>query len=129
MFISQMIIAVIVGIKVQDNTNNMSHGMLIVVVLMLCTFVSWGPLGWLIPSETFPLETRSAGRSVTVCVNMMFVISITQSFPPMLCQMKFGVFVFFSGWVLVMSLFVFYLFPEMNGIPIEEMVERLWKQH
>ena len=25
---------------------------------------SWGPLGWLVPSELFPLEMRSAGQSV-----------------------------------------------------------------
>ena len=29
---------------------------------------SRGPLGWLIPSETFPFETRSAGQNVTVFV-------------------------------------------------------------
>ncbi|XP_038905878.1 sugar transport protein 13-like [Benincasa hispida] len=134
MFISQTIIAIILALKVQDTTNTLSHGMAIVVVLMLCTFVSsfawsWGPLGWLLPSETFPLETRSAGLSVTVCVNMMFTFLIAQSFPSMLCQMKFGIFLFFSGWVLVMSLFVFFLLPETKGIPIEEMTERVWKQH
>ncbi|KAH8500365.1 hypothetical protein H0E87_015576 [Populus deltoides] len=37
-----------------------------IVVVHVCSFVmsfawSWGPLGWLIPSETFPLETRTAG--------------------------------------------------------------------
>ncbi|CAK9322468.1 unnamed protein product [Citrullus colocynthis] len=134
MFISQFIIAIILALKVQDDTNTLSHGMSIVIVLMLCTFVSsfawsWGPLGWLLPSETFPLETRSAGLSVTVCVNMMFTFLIAQSFPSMLCQMKFGIFLFFSAWVLVMSLFVFFLLPETKGIPIEEMTDRLWKQH
>ncbi|XP_038904141.1 sugar transport protein 13-like [Benincasa hispida] len=134
MFISQMIIAVVLGVKLQDNTNNMSHGLAIVVVLMVCTFVSsfawsFGPLGWLIPSETFPLETRSAGQSVTVCVNMIFTFVIAQSFLSMLCHMKFGIFLFFSAWVLIMSLFVMFLLPETKGIPIEEMTEKVWKQH
>ncbi|KAL0554673.1 hypothetical protein IC582_008600 [Cucumis melo] len=134
MFLSQLIIAVILALKVDDDSNTLSHGMAIGVVIMLCTFVSsyawsWGPLAWLLPSETFPLETRSAGLSVTVCVNMMFTFLIAQSFPTMLCQMKFGIFLFFSGWVLAMSLFAFYLLPETKGIPIEEMLERLWKQH
>ncbi|XP_031737522.1 sugar transport protein MST4 [Cucumis sativus] len=134
MFLSQLMIAIILALKVDDDSNTLSHGMAIAIVLMLCTFVSsyawsWGPLAWLVPSETFPLETRSAGLSVTVCVNMMFTFLIAQSFPSMLCQMKYGIFLFFSGWVLAMSLFAFYLLPETTGIPIEEMTVRLWKQH
>ncbi|KAL9248757.1 Sugar transport protein MST4-like protein, partial [Drosera capensis] len=55
---------------VKDHSDNLAHGYAIFVVVMVCTFVSsfawsWGPLGWLIPSESFPLETRSAGQSVT----------------------------------------------------------------
>ncbi|KGN56999.1 sugar transport protein 13 [Cucumis sativus] len=134
MFVSQTIIAVLLGLKLQDSANDMSRGMAIVVVLMVCSFVSsfawsWGPLGWLIPSETFPLETRSAGQSVTVCVNMVFTFVIAQSFLSMLCHMKFGIFLFFSGWVLVMSLFVLFLLPETKGVPLEEMTEKVWKQH
>uniref|UniRef100_A0A0A0KGV5 Major facilitator superfamily (MFS) profile domain-containing protein n=2 Tax=Cucumis sativus TaxID=3659 RepID=A0A0A0KGV5_CUCSA len=47
----------------------------------------------------------------------------------MLCHFKFGIFLFFSGWVLVMSVFVLFLLPETKNIPIEEMTERVWKQH
>ncbi|KAE8658219.1 Sugar transport protein 14 [Hibiscus syriacus] len=41
------------------------------LVLIICLFVfaygrSWGPLGWLVPSELFPLETRSAGQSMVL---------------------------------------------------------------
>ncbi|KAA0061701.1 hypothetical protein IC582_009982 [Cucumis melo] len=134
MFISQVVIAVILGIKVKDDTNNLHNALAIVVVVMVCTFVSsfawsWGPLGWLIPSETFPLETRSAGQSITVCVNLLFTFAIAQAFLSMLCHFKFGIFLFFSGWVLVMSIFVLFLLPETKNIPIEEMTERVWKQH
>ncbi|KAL2523957.1 Sugar transport protein 1 [Abeliophyllum distichum] len=49
----------------------------IVVVLLICIYVagfawSWGPLGWLVPSEIFPLEIRSAAQSINVSVNMIF---------------------------------------------------------
>ena len=134
MFISQVVIAVLLGIKVKDHSEDLSRGYAIFVVILICTFVSafawsWGPLGWLIPSETFPLETRSAGQSVTVCVNLLFTFVIAQAFLSMLCHFKFGIFFFFSGWVLVMSLFVLLLVPETKNVPIEEMTERVWKQH
>lgn len=134
MFLSQVVIAIILGIKVTDHSRDLSKGYAILVVVMVCTFVSsfawsWGPLGWLIPSETFPLETRSAGQSVTVCVNLLFTFVIAQAFLSMLCHLKFAIFVFFSAWVLVMSLFVLFLLPETKNVPIEEMTERVWKQH
>ncbi|KAG5554777.1 hypothetical protein RHGRI_012362 [Rhododendron griersonianum] len=135
MFISQTVIAVILGLKLKDSTSSsLPSGLAILVVIMVCTFVSsfawsWGPLGWLIPSETFPLETRSAGQSVTVCVNLLFTFVIAQAFLSMLCHFKFGIFLFFSSWVLVMSVFVLFLLPETKNVPIEEMTERVWKQH
>ncbi|KAL3812642.1 hypothetical protein ACJIZ3_013910 [Penstemon smallii] len=134
MFLSQSVVAIILGLKVTDHSDNLNHGYAIFVVVLICTFVSafawsWGPLGWLIPSETFPLEARSAGQSVTVCVNLLFTFVIAQAFLSMLCKFKFGIFLFFSSWVLLMSFFVFFLVPETKNIPIEEMTERVWKKH
>ncbi|XXG48538.1 hypothetical protein AAC387_Pa02g2960 [Persea americana] len=134
MFFSQIVIAVILGIKVKDHSDNLGHGFAILVVVMVCTYVaafawSWGPLGWLVPSETFPLETRSAGQSITVCVNLLFTFVIAQAFLSMLCHLKYGIFLFFSGWVIIMSFFVLFLLPETKNVPIEEMTERVWKRH
>uniref|UniRef100_A0ACD5X0L8 Uncharacterized protein n=1 Tax=Avena sativa TaxID=4498 RepID=A0ACD5X0L8_AVESA len=134
MFFSQVVVAVVLGIKVTDKSDNLGSGWAILVVVMICTYVaafawSWGPLGWLIPSETFPLETRSAGQSVTVCVNLVFTFLIAQAFLSMLCHLKFAIFIFFSAWVLVMSIFVLFFLPETKNVPIEEMTEKVWKQH
>lgn len=134
MFFSNLVIAIVLGIKMKDHSSNLDTGYAILVVIMVCTFVSafawsWGPLGWLIPSETFPLETRSAGQSVTVCINMLFTFIIGQAFLSMLCTFKFGIFLFFAGWILVMSFFVLFLVPETKNVPIEEMTDRVWKQH
>ncbi|KAL5980965.1 hypothetical protein ACLOJK_028885 [Asimina triloba] len=134
MFFSQVVVAVLLGLKVKDHSDSLSHGYAILWVVLICTFVSsfawsWGPLGWLIPSETFPLETRSAGQSVTVCVNLFFTFLFAQAFLSMLCHFKFGIFLFFSGWVLIMSIFVIFFLPETKGVPIEEMTDKVWKRH
>jgi hypothetical protein len=104
-----------------------------IVVACICIFVSafawsWGPLGWLVPSEIFPLEIRSAGQSITVAVNMLFTFFIAQLFLAMLCHFKFGLFIFFAIFVAIMSTFIFFFLPETMNIPIEEM-SRVWKQH
>lgn len=134
MFVSQVVIGIVLGMKVQDHSESLNTGFAVLVVVMVCTFVSsfawsWGPLGWLIPSETFPLEARSAGQSVTVFMNMLFTFIIAQGFLSMMCHFKFGIFFFFSAWVLVMSLFTIFLVPETKNIPIEEMTEKVWRNH
>jgi hypothetical protein len=48
--------------------------------------ISWGPLGWLLPVETQPLETRSAAQGLSVAVNFLSVFVTTQSFLTMLCR-------------------------------------------
>jgi hypothetical protein len=85
-------------------------------------------LGWLVPSEIFPLEIRSAAQSITVSVNMFFTFIVAQLFLTMLCHMKFGLFIFFAFFVLLMTLFVYFFLPETKNIPIEEMT-CVWKSH
>lgn len=129
----QVAIGIILAFGLKEN-QQLSHAEAIAVVMLVCLYVSafawsWGPLGWLIPSETFTLETRSAGQSITVSVNLFFTFLIAQSFLSMLCTMKWGIFLFFGGWVAVMQCFVFFFVPETKGVPIEEMVELVWRKH
>ncbi|KAK1396458.1 Sugar transport protein 13 [Heracleum sosnowskyi] len=133
MFVAQIVIALVLRAKLSDNTNNLDNRSSILLIIMICIFVSafawsWGPLGYLIPSETFPLETRSAGQGVTVCMNMLFTFIIAQSFLSMLCAFKYGIFLFFSGWVVVMTIFTWFFVPETKNVPIEETTDKVWKQ-
>ncbi|KAI3800344.1 hypothetical protein L1987_28434 [Smallanthus sonchifolius] len=135
MLICQVAVAIFIGIKfgVNGDPGNLPKWYAIVVVLFICTYVagfawSWGPLGWLVPSEIFPLEIRSAAQSINVSVNMIFTFLIAQVFLTMLCHLKFGLFLFFAFWVVIMTAFVYVFLPETKNIPIEEMVI-VWKKH
>lgn len=129
---AQVIVAIILALKF-GNDKHLSKELSAIVVVVICLFVaafgwSWGPLGWTVPSEIFPLETRSAGQSITVSVNLFFTFVIAQSFLALLCSFKFGIFLFFAGWITVMTVFVYVFLPETKGVPIEEMV-LLWRKH
>lgn len=132
MIICQIIVAIILGLKF-GNDKELSKGYSILVVTVICLFVaafgwSWGPLGWTVPSEIFPLETRSAGQGITVAVNLFFTFIIAQSFLSLLCALKFGFFLFFAACVTIMTIFVYMFLPETKGVPIEEMI-LLWQKH
>nr|XP_043619595.1 sugar transport protein 8-like [Erigeron canadensis] len=105
-----------------------------VVLALICVFVagfawSWGPLGWLIPSEIFPLETRTAGFFVAVSMNMIFTFLIAQAFLTMLCHMRAAIFFFFCAWIVIMLIYAIAFLPETKGVSIDEMNDKVWKKH
>lgn len=134
MLICQVAIGVIIGMRFGFSGNGtLSRMDADMVLVLICAYVaafawSWGPLGWLVPSEIFPMEIRSAGQSITVAVNLLFTFFIAQVFLTMLCHLRFGLFFLFAGFVVLMTSFIFLLLPETRGIPIEEM-HRVWKKH
>ncbi|GLU08852.1 hypothetical protein SLE2022_257370 [Rubroshorea leprosula] len=133
MFITQSIIGVILALDLKV-TGSLSRVEASIVVVLVCVYVmgfawSWGPLGWLIPSEIFPLETRTAGFAFAVSTNMLFTFIIAQAFLSMLCHMRAGIFFFFAAWIVIMGVFAFFLLPETKGVPVDSMVDRVWKRH
>ncbi|KAL5721337.1 Zinc finger protein stp4 [Ranunculus cassubicifolius] len=134
MFICQILVGSVIGLKFGvSGAGAMSKFDANLVLVLICVYVaafawSWGPLGWLVPSEIFPLEIRSAGQAINVSVNMFFTFLIAQVFLTMLCHMKFGLFFFFAGFVLLMTVFIYFFLPETKNVPIEEM-NSVWKKH
>nr|GEU80500.1 hexose carrier protein HEX6 [Tanacetum cinerariifolium] len=125
MFVSQILVGSIMAAKLGDH-GGLSKGYGFLVLILICSYVagfglSWGPLGWLIPSEIFPLEIRSAGQSITVAVGFLFTFIVAQTFLAMLCHMKSGTFFFFGGWVAVTIVFVYFLLPGTKTGVIETM--------
>ncbi|KAJ8485083.1 hypothetical protein OPV22_017568 [Ensete ventricosum] len=131
-FFQQVIIAGILATQLGDQ-GGVSRGYAYLVLLLICVYVagfgwSWGPLGWLVPSEIFPLEIRSAGQSITVAVSFIFTFIIAQTYLAMLCHMKSGIFFFFAGWLVIMTMFTHMLLPETRNIPMEQMA-KVWREH
>ncbi|OIT40371.1 PREDICTED: sugar transport protein 12-like [Nicotiana attenuata] len=135
MCIFQTTVAALIGAKfgTTGTATDLPLWFAALVVVCICVFVanfaySWGPLGWLVPSEISPLEVRSAAQCVTVSMNMFFTFGVAQIFLKMLCGMKFGLFIFFGAFVLIMTVFVYLYVPETKNIPIEEM-SQVWREH
>ncbi|XP_065869221.1 sugar carrier protein C-like [Euphorbia lathyris] len=135
MFIFQGLLAGFIGYKfgLSGVVSDLPVGYAVLIVVFICLFVagfawSWGPLGWLVPSEIFPLEIRSAAQSIVSAVNMLFTFLIAQLFLFLLCELKFGLFILFAFFVAVMTAFIYWFLPETKNIPIEEM-SQIWINH
>ncbi|KAL6888701.1 hypothetical protein ACP4OV_009727 [Aristida adscensionis] len=134
MIISQILVGTFIGLQFGvSGTGGISEQYAISIVMFVCVYVagfawSWGPMGWLIPSEIYPLGVRSAAQTITVAVNMFFTAFIGQIFLTLLCNLRFGLFYFFGAWVLLMTLFIAMLLPETKNIPVEDMAH-VWKKH
>jgi len=131
MIICQVLIAIILASKFGED--GMSQGYKLFTVFLFCGYAlafgwSWGPLSWLVPSEIFPLEIRSAGQTINVSVNLLATSVLAQAFLSMLCHLRFGIFLFYAAWTVIMTLFVYFLLPETKNVPIEGMT-RVWKEH
>ncbi|KAK3026437.1 hypothetical protein RJ639_041449 [Escallonia herrerae] len=132
MFVSKILIGGILAAKLEDH-GGLSKGYALLVTILICIYVagfglSWGPLGWLVPSEIYPLEIRSAGQSITVAVGFFFIFLVAQTFLAKLCHFKAGIFFFFGGWVAVTTVFVHLFLPETKNVPLEVM-DRVWMEH
>ncbi|XAR55031.1 hypothetical protein NMG60_11030404 [Bertholletia excelsa] len=135
MLLAQIAMSIAIGWKygIAGHPGEIEKSYATIVVILICIFVSafawsWGPLGWLVPSEIFALEVRSAAQSINVSVNMIFTFIIAEVFLPMLCHLKFGSFLVFALFIILMSIVIALYLPETKGVPIEEMGE-VWAHH
>ncbi|XP_054788397.1 sugar transport protein 5-like [Prosopis cineraria] len=134
MFLFQIAVAIVLAKTTGTHgAEELSKGSAILVLVFLCLYAigfgwSWGPLTWLIPSEIFPLRIRTTGQSISIAINFLTVFILSQTFLTMLCHFKFGVFLFYGGWIFVMTVFIIFFLPETKGIPLDSMYT-VWENH
>ncbi|XP_051198671.1 D-xylose-proton symporter-like 2 isoform X1 [Lolium perenne] len=100
-----------------------------VIALLLyvgCYQLSFGPIGWLMISEVFPLKLRGRGLSVAVLVNFASNALVTFAFSPLEDLIGTGVLFASFGVIAVASLvFIFCIVPETKGLTLEEIEAKL----
>eukprot|EP00924_Labyrinthula_sp_SR-Ha-C_P002096 maker-scaffold_19-snap-gene-0.25-mRNA-1 protein AED:0.01 eAED:0.01 QI:143/1/1/1/1/1/2/268/535 len=87
---------------------------------IFCFAISWGPIGWIYPSEIFPLHVRARCVSLSTAANWSMgalMIAVVQLFPIIGIS---GVFFLFAGLCVLCWLFVYYNCPETRGVLLED---------
>ncbi|ONK71535.1 uncharacterized protein A4U43_C04F9640 [Asparagus officinalis] len=100
-----------------------------VIALLLyvgCYQLSFGPIGWLMISEIFPLRLRGRGLSIAVLVNFASNALVTFAFSPIGDLVGTGVlFAGFGILALLSLLFIFFFIPETKGLTLEEIEAKI----
>ncbi|ODQ67694.1 general substrate transporter [Nadsonia fulvescens var. elongata DSM 6958] len=127
MCLSDFIVAT-VGVTVNSLVSNK------VLIAFVCTFIgsfaaSWGPVGWVVVGEIYPLRVR--GKSVALCIatNWLFNFAIAFATPYLVDSgpgnANLGVKVFFI-WGACNALgiiFVYFFIYETKGLTLEQVDE------
>lgn len=124
MFISQLIIAIIVGIYGRNWSIYKTQGWIGVAFLLFYMFSfgsTWGPVPWALPAEIFPSSLRAKGVAISTCSNWFnnFIIGLITV--PLVEKTNYGAYLFFSVFCLLSVIFTWFYIPETNRRTLEEM--------
>ncbi|RCI05831.1 hypothetical protein CU098_012600 [Rhizopus stolonifer] len=126
MTICMIVVTIITALFQHDWPNHTAEGWVSVafIYIFIANFAySWGPIGWVIPAEIFPLRTRAKAMSVTTSANWMSNFIIGLIVPTMLQNITYGTYIFFACFIAMSFFFVLFFVPETKGRSLEEMDE------
>ncbi|KXX74782.1 putative glucose transporter rco-3 [Madurella mycetomatis] len=129
MIVTQLVVA-IVGVtagRAEVHDDDAVKAMIAFICIYIFFFaVTWGPVGWVIVGECFPLPIRSRGVGISTASNWFWNCIIAVITPYMVGNepgsANLGPRVFFIwGSLCVLSLlFAYFLVPEMRGLTLEQ---------
>lgn len=92
--------------------------------ILLCVKANnFRPVSWIYPPELFP--TRVRGKAVALCTaaNWVFNFALSYFVPPAFVNIQWKTYIIFGVFCTVMTIHVFFAFPETSGKTLEEVEE------
>ncbi|OBT38704.1 hypothetical protein VE00_10652 [Pseudogymnoascus sp. WSF 3629] len=123
-FISLVIVGSIVGAYGDGLSENKAAGWVGIAFIYIYDInfsYSFAPIGWVLPSEIYPLSIRSKAISITTSCTWMsnFIIGLVT--PDMLTTITWGTYIFFAAFCLLAFAFTYFFIPETRGKTLEDM--------
>lgn len=114
MAICMIVVAIITALFQDDWENHTAEGWVSVAfiyIFIACFATAWGPIGWVLCAEIFPLRCRAKAMSVTTSANWMCNFIIGLIVPVMLENITYGTYIFFACFLVLSFLFVWFFVP------------------
>ena len=92
------------------------------VVLFNAAFgYSWGPIPWAWTPEIMPLAFRAKGASLAAATNWVWNWIVGQLTPVLQERIGWRLYMLHAGFCVASFVVVYFLYPETQGVPLEEM--------
>ncbi|KAI0342634.1 general substrate transporter [Trametopsis cervina] len=94
----------------------------LVAVYMYAVFycVGWGPLPWVVAAEVAPNHVRTAALAVAIGVNWLFSFTVSKLTPIMMNEIKYGTYLTFGSFCILMAIWAYFFLPETKGYALED---------
>ncbi|THY60419.1 general substrate transporter [Aureobasidium pullulans] len=83
--------------------------------------VGWGPIPFILASETSPNHVRSLVMASALMCQWAFNCVIARITPVMLNSITYGTFLIFGVCCIIMAIYTVFCVPETKGVPLESM--------
>lgn len=101
----------------------------VLVVIYNASFgYSWGPIGFLIPPEVYPLAVRSKGVSLSTATNWLANYIVGQLTPIFQETIGWAMYIFPATSCALSILTVMYFYPETKGVELEN-IDQLFDEY
>ncbi|CDS09029.1 hypothetical protein LRAMOSA10389 [Lichtheimia ramosa] len=98
-----------------------SIGFLVMMYMFVaCYALTWGPAGWIYPTELYSQDVRARALGFTTAANWLFNFGVTMLTPLMYVHIQWKAFVVYAVFCFVMAIVVHRYFPETMGKSLEE---------
>ncbi|KIV93142.1 hypothetical protein PV10_04380 [Exophiala mesophila] len=93
------------------------------MIMIYSVFWSFGLNGipWIVSAEIFPGALRNITGTYAALVQWLIQFVMTKALPYMFASFGYGTWFFFACWMLIASLWGFFLLPETKGVTIDQM--------
>jgi MFS family permease len=81
---------------------------------------TWGPVSWIYPPELFPNHLRGKAVALATSANWAFNFALGYFVPPAFVNTTWRTYILFGVFCILMTIHVFFMFPETAGKPLEE---------
>lgn len=131
MAISHAGVAALVAVYGNDFPTHKSagHGAVFLIYWYITNYaIAYGPVGWVVVSEVFPLDMRAKGIGISSAFNWIMNFAVAQVTPVMLANIGYKTFIVFMCFCILGFFWAFFLLPELKGLSLEE-IDELFKDN
>jgi MFS family permease len=97
------------------------HGAVFLIYWYITNYaITYGPVGWVVVAEVFPLDVRAKGIGISSAVNWIMNFTVAQVTPIMITNIGYKTFIVFMCFCVVGFFWALLLLPELKGLSLEE---------